>query len=499
MRRTLSFALVGFLTACGATQGSVGQEGNQGATGAAGATGATGATGAQGPAGPKGDPGTPGSGTSATASLTAIIPSAVLGARPVTVTITGVDTHFKAGSTTVDLGDTAIVASNLNVGSPTNLTVTLTMAQTAVIGAHTLTVKTVGGGTAGADEVVTLTNGLTVQASLYSELVAGALTPPSVPQGGLVTVQLRNLDYQQNPFAPATVRPVGGLVALPALASPPTPLLDSTTYGNLGLVDALATAGTGLAVTLSSLTPLGTTVRYVSDPKDPNAPKVVATTPVVLNAGAGVDNQSIGAVKGTVLYKFTTPADNYVTQLTMSNLGTGLRGGIVAAPRVQGYMAPTTGRFAEGLPLDTSVTVVAGALQGRNTVLYMPKAGDYYFVVFTSNLSGSVTHTYTMKAKTLTGTAVSLKEPMAGDTATSRWPPSTSVTPTTRPMGRWIRRATSTTCASPPPRPGVSMPRCRPPPACKWASASTAPTARASSRIPRCCSSAAGRPARRRR
>ena len=84
------------------------------------------------------------------------------------------------------------------------------------------------------------------------------------------------------------------------------------------LVDALATAGTGLGMTLSTQTPLGTAVQFVSDPKDPNAPQVTATTPVVLNAGATVGNQLIGANYRTVLYKFTAPADNYVTQLTLS-------------------------------------------------------------------------------------------------------------------------------------------------------------------------------------
>ena len=35
-------------------------------------------------------------------------------------------------------------------------------------------------------------------------------------------------------------------------------------------------------------------------------------------------------------------------------------------------MAPTSGRFADGLPIDTSATVVTGMLQGRSTLLYMP-------------------------------------------------------------------------------------------------------------------------------
>jgi hypothetical protein len=420
MRRTLPLLLLGCLAACGpqtgtGVNGQNGAQGEPGPAGPAGPQGPQGAPGTPGAQGPKGDPGT----SSTDSSLSSITPSAVLGVRPVTVTITGVGSHFKAGTTIVDFGDPAVTVTKLNVGSPTNLSATLNLAPTAVIGVHNVTVTTPGAGPAGANEQLVLQGGLTVQASLYSELPAGVMTAPTVPQGGLVTVQLRNLDYRDNPFDPLTVRPAGGVASLLALAMPPMPFLNTTTYGNLGLVDALATAGTGLGMTLSTQTPLGTAVQFVSDPKDPNAPQVTATTPVVLNAGAPVGNQMIAGSYKTVLYKFTAPADNYVTQLTLSALGAGLLGGVTAAPRVQGYMAPTSGRFADGLPIDTSATVATGMLQGRNTLLYMPKIGDYYFAVFTDNLSGSMTHSFSMLAKTALGTAVSLKEPAGGDTSAS--------------------------------------------------------------------------------
>ena len=293
MRRTLPVLLMGCLAACGPTQGGSGvngQNGAQGEPGPAGPAGPQGPAGSPGATGPKGDPGT----STVDSSLSSITPSAVLGVRPVTVTITGVGSHFKAGTTVVDFGDPAVTVAKLSVGSATNLRVTLNLAPSAVIGAHNVTVTTPGAGPAGANEQLVLQGGLTVQASLYSELPAGVMAAPTVPQGGLVTVQLRNLDYRDNPFDPSTVRPTGGVASLLALAMPPTPLLNTTTYGNLGLVDALATAGTGLGMTLSTQTPLGTAVQFVSDPKDPNAPQVTATTPVVLNAGATVGNQLIG-------------------------------------------------------------------------------------------------------------------------------------------------------------------------------------------------------------
>lgn len=421
MRKTLPFMLMGCLAACGPTQGGTGTNGQNGAQGPEGPQGPQGLQGAPGPQGTPGQPGPkgdPGTSTAGDSSLSSISPPSVLGVRPVTVVITGVGSHFKAGTTKVDFGDPAIT-SKVTVGSTTNLSVALTLAPNAMIGAHNVTVTTPGAGMAGADEQLTLQGGLTVEASLYSELPAGMTSAPNVPQGGLVTVQLRNLDYRNNPFDPATVRPTGGMQTLLALASPPSPYLNSTTYSNLGLVDALAPAGTGLGMTLSTLTPLGTPVQFVSDPKDPNAPQVTATTPVVLNAGATVGNQMIVANGRTVLYKFTAPADNYVTQLTMSVLGSGLLGGVTAAPRVQGQMAPNSGRFADGLPIDTSATVSGGMLQGRNTLLYMPKIGDYYFAVFTDNLSGSTNHSYSMLAKAALGTSVSIKEPAGGDSPAS--------------------------------------------------------------------------------
>jgi hypothetical protein len=143
----------------------------------------------------------------------------------------------------------------------------------------------------------------------------------------------------------------------------------------------------------------------------------MANTPAVLNAGQPVGSQKIASPVSTVLYKFTTPADNYVTQLSLTMLGTGLVPPAATAPRVIGNLAPTTGRFADGLPLDTALNISGGMVVGRDTMLYMPKMGDYYFVLYTEDLSGSASHTYTIVARTALGTALSLKEPAAGDSA----------------------------------------------------------------------------------
>ena len=406
-----SLLMVSVLAGCG-----VGPQGPSGVVGPAGTNGTVGPAGPQGPAGPsgsvgpKGDPGTPGQGGTTDVSLSALTPSAVLGARSAVLTISGVGSHFKTG-TTVDFGDTAIKVTKVDVGSLTNLRVAVDVGPTALIGPHNVVVTTAGAGVAGADEKLTLQSGLTVQASLLGELPAGVPAALSVQQGGITQLAVRNLDYRDNPFDLTQTKPVIGITPMMGLLMPLPPYLNSTTYSGFGVVDALATAATGLQVAVQTTTPLGDNVLFISDPKDAKAPQVTARMPVALAAGTGV-NSVLANPQTTLLYKFTTPADNYVTQLNLSTLGTGLKGGIMAAPRVLVQVAPTTGRFAEGLPFDTSATVVGAALQGRNALIYMPKAGDYYFAMYTSDLNGSVDHSLTLKATTVAGTNQTLKEMM---------------------------------------------------------------------------------------
>jgi hypothetical protein len=146
---------------------------------------------------------------------------------------------------------------------------------------------------------------------------------------------------------------------------------------------------------------------------------VSARTPIALNAGAGVTNQAIGAANSTALYKYTSPADNYVATLSLSGLGAGLLPVLAAPPRIIGNLAPTTGRFAEGYPIDSSPTVAGAMLTARNSTLYLPKAGDYYIALYTDNLTGSPAHSYTLTLKAAAATKVSLVEPPTPDSAAS--------------------------------------------------------------------------------
>ncbi|MFO0574364.1 MAG: hypothetical protein U1A78_10210 [Polyangia bacterium] len=426
MRRTLerigiawAAALAVGLGGCGSSEGMIGPQGPQGPQGlkgdpgATGATGATGAMGTTGATGPKGDPGT------ADPSLSAVTPSGVFGARTAVLTLVGFGTHFKAGSTTVDFGDTNVKISKVDVGSATNLRVAVDVTAQAQIGAHTLTVTTPGAGTGGTDEKVTLASGFFVDASLVHELPAGVLTAPSVPQGGLATALVRNLDYRDNPFDKAGTVVVSGLTPLINLPMPPAPFVDATTYSSFGLVDALATAATGLAVQLSSRTPLGTSLGYISDAKDQRAPQVTARTPFAVMLGTVHDMQQLAAPSTTALYKVTAAADNYVAQISLTNLGTALKGTVfMQPPRVLGYVAPASGRFADGAPLDTGYNLDAtGNFVGRDALVLLPKMGDSYLALYTSDLSGSDKHGFSLRVKAAAGTSVALTEPAGGDSA----------------------------------------------------------------------------------
>lgn len=406
MQRTLFGLLaVGLFVGC-----TPGQTGPTGPVGPTGATGATGMMGVQGP------PGTGGGGTAGdAASLSALSPMQVAAGRTVTLMVSGVGSHFKTGMTTLTFGDMGIKVIKVEVGSATNLRATVEVTGQALLGAKNVTVTTTGAAMGGTDEVLVLQGGLLVQATLLAEIPSGQQVASTVPQGGLAMIRYRNLDYRENPFDLMNTRPSLGAAMPYGVTVPTMGFVDSTTYSGLNLIDALAPAG-GLMVGISTLTPIGQTVMYLSDSQDTKAAQVTARMAAALTAGAGLTNQSIAANFQTALYKLVSPADNYVAQLRLDNLGTGLLGGAVAAPRVIGYQAPTTGRFAEGMPLDTSATIVGATLQARNGVVYLPKAGDYYFALYTDNLMGSMDHKFQITPKYVAGTVTQIKEPMVSDT-----------------------------------------------------------------------------------
>jgi hypothetical protein len=406
MKKTLGWLLASSIVACG-----------EPVEGPRGAQGPTGPAGPQGQMGAMGLPGSSGVGTS-DVSISAITPSSVPGARTATLVISGFGTHFKAGTTVVTFSDTNIKVTKTDVASSTYLRVTIDVTSLAPIGAKDLTVTTPGAGMAGAEEKLVVQGGVLVTSTLMSELPTGQNLPSSVPQGGLTTVRIRNTDYRDNLFDPMNTRGLLGVSSVVGLVAPATAnsLVDPTTFGGLVLVDALPPVG-GLQVGLTSLTPLGQPLSYLSDPADTKAPQVTARTPIGLNDKSDSTNQSIAGPSQTALYKFSTPADNYVVLTRLHTLGSALRFGAVPPPRVIGQTAPTTGRFAEGMPFDTSRTIDAmGLLVAHNFLTLVPKGGDVYFAVYTDNLTGGANHSYTILPKRTVGTAISVKEPTTPDT-----------------------------------------------------------------------------------
>lgn len=406
MKKTLGWLLASSIVACG-----------EPVEGPRGAQGPTGPAGPQGQMGAMGLPGSTGVGTN-DVSISAITPSSVPGARMATLVVSGFGTHFKAGTTTVTFSDTNVKVTKVDVASATYLRVTIDVTSLAPIGPKDLTVTTPGAGTAGADEKIVVQGGVLVAPTLMSEFPAGQNMAASVPQGGLTTVRIRNLDYRDNLFDPMSTRGLLGVSSVVGLVAPATAnaMVDPTTFGGLVLVDALPPVG-GLQVGLSSLTPLGQPLSYLSDPADAKAPQVTLRTPVGLNDKSDSTNQSIAGPSQTALYKFSTPADNYVVLTRLHTLGSALRFGAVQPPHVIGQTAPTTGRFAEGMAFDTSRSIDGmGLLVAHNFLTYVPKGGDVYFAVYSDNLTGGANHTYTILPKRTVGAAVSVKEPTAFDT-----------------------------------------------------------------------------------
>ncbi len=411
MKRTLSWLLVGCIASCG----EFGSNGNNGTNGT---DGQDGKQGPQGPAGPQGPPGKDGANGIVEGSISSLSPVSIPGGRSATLEIAGVGSHFRSGYTTVSFDDNNISVSQLDVGSTTNLRVYVDVLPQAALGAHRVTVTTVGALTGGATETLALQNGLTIAKTLIAELPVGSSVPASGPQGGLTTVLYRNLDYRDNPFDVKTVQPTSGAVNLVGLTVAPPSKIDETTYNTMVLIDALAPLGR-MVLGLSSDTPIHQLVKYVSDPLDSLAPQVTAGILVGITANNTLVNQTISAPNRTLLYKLAKPViapDNVVAMLRLSNLKAGLLPGINGLPRVIGYQAPGTGRFAEGVPFDTSQTVIGSTLSGRNVALYLPKGDDYYFALYTNNLSGSSTHSFDLLLKSRTGTNLSLAEPAQPDT-----------------------------------------------------------------------------------
>ncbi len=385
MKKTLGFLLVATLTAC---QGPVGDKGEVGAVG---------------DKGDKGDKGEQGPGTNP--ALAALTPATMFPGRTTVMQLSGVATHFQPSSSLV-FDDPAIKVTKVEVGSNANLRFTVEVGLDAKLGPHDLSISSPPtGGEAGAEDLK-LKGGLTIMPSLSVELGSGVSTGPSVNQGGLVDLAVRNQDYRDNPFWSQTR--FAGPVSTIGSVSATTVRLSGT-----ALVDALAPAG-ALVVGGATVGPFGQTIYYSADPTDMAAPTVKARAATDLKFGTAKTGESISDKRATNLYKLTTTADSQVVHMQFTSLGTGWSSGV----RPIGYTAPASGKFSEGQAFDSWGVGFTPAT--RNVLQLVQKKGDAYTAVLASDQSGSMAHSYTVTAKSGAATAMtSLKEPMMGDSTSS--------------------------------------------------------------------------------
>lgn len=339
------------------------------------------------------------------AVLSTVTPVSYYGSRTVTLQIAGVGTNFAATSQ-VDFGDPELVVTKVEAGSTSSLRVTVDISPLAKIGAHDLTVKSTLAG--GKTETAKLSGGFTVLASLVLETPQTLPLVTQVEQGGMVTVRAKNLDYRDNPFTPGqsyeTYLSSGAVETDGALNS-----TSATVHESLGLVDALASTTSGLSVGVTTRNAIGNVVRYVSDPADMNAPRPVGRTPVSLIQATPQNGLAFPGDRTTGFFKVTTQADNQVAWLNFTGLGASLTG--FFAPRIVGHVAPASGRFSEGVPFDSSTGTGM-----RSALVYLPKAGNSYFVVHPDDVRGGTMYTYSLTAKMTAASSLSGKEPAIPDT-----------------------------------------------------------------------------------
>ena len=113
---------------------------------------------------------------SGTPALTQVSPNTGgQGQQNLSLAITGQSTHFAQASTTANFGAGITVAS-LTINSPTSATAVINIAQSATLGARTVTLTT-------GNEVASLTNGFTVTALTLNSIAITPNPPPSIGVG----------------------------------------------------------------------------------------------------------------------------------------------------------------------------------------------------------------------------------------------------------------------------------------------------------------------------
>lgn len=339
----------------------------------------------------KSESATPNAGT-----ISAMTPSTAFLGRTTEVMISGAGTHF-AGTPKIEFNDPAIRTPRVEVLSPTSLRVAIEITEEANAGPHDVIVTTIGLGDA-KNEVVTLKGGLVATAPLKHEAAGTTVT-----RGGLVDFIVTNQD-KDNGFGSAPVFLSGGVAAK---ISEITPMRLAGTV----LVDPLAPIGP-LKLRFSAKNARGESLSYVAASEDPAAPKVTeAPATLQLTPGKVEGNEAIRAPHGSNLYKAAIPTENSVFFLSMATVGAQLKS--TSGARLVGAMAPPSGRFGDGVTFETTYDNVAA---GRAAVGLARSAGDAFFAVYSSDLSGGpADYNYSIKLGVAKATLFNMKEPSPVD------------------------------------------------------------------------------------
>jgi hypothetical protein len=301
----------------------------------------------------------------------------------------------------VDFGDPGITVTTTTVNGDDNLTLSLAIAATAKFGAHDVTITS-------GSTTIKLTGAFTVNPELQG---AQQAMPVSGAQGGLVPLVLLNQDYVQNPLSQTFGQPqLGGAVSSPVNLGATIAAARLTANG---LIDPLASVAP-LAVQVLGYDVFGQPLTYYTNPSDANLPTVTARTPTVLTLGTPLTSENFAAPLSTNLYSFSTTATNQIMYAQFSNLGMEL-------PDINAALAPNTGKFSDGQPLDSPGPFVDAA---GNTVIaslaLLPVANTYYLSTYSTDFSGDTSGGYDndVLVTALPGTSFSAKEPATPDSGT---------------------------------------------------------------------------------
>lgn len=296
---------------------------------------ACGSDGAQGPAGPAGEKGESAAGEP---TFGAVVPAAGYLDREETVVVTAAGAKFDANAPQLDFG-AGVKVSDVQVISPTSVSVKLTIDKAAATGAHDVKITAGGKTVTGA------------KAFLVGAPIAVTLDKP-LSQGGLGKVTIKNLD-RSSAFG------VADNLKLEGTGFQAAGFLLATATDAQALVLAEPTASGKTAITLSNMAGEDAIRTFLS------APEVVSYTPrtaTQLTIGTPKTGENLAKALDTGLYKFSNAATGIVS-IDVTVKGSDIQPGF--------YFLPASGKFDDALRVTsaTSLQLPVGAAASQDFFL----------------------------------------------------------------------------------------------------------------------------------